>query len=130
MAMAQRYSFDVDEMIRQIREAADRGLEVALASTSDPDVQAHFRAQRALLPAQENFIRVYIGLREAGRSEKATAQLGGYLAGRILTDLLLTAADPPEVCEAFFGAIRTLLSRQHSIAASDLEFVGTPAGVA
>ena len=130
MAMAQRYSFDVDEMIRQIREAADRGLEVALASTSDPDVQAHFRAQHALLPAQENFIRVYIGMREAGRSEKAMARLGGYLAGSILRDLLLNAADPPEVYEAFFGTIRTILSRQYSIAAGDLEFVGTPAGVA
>lgn len=130
MAMAQCYSFDADEVIRQIREAADRELEVALASTSDPTKQAYFHAQHALLPAQENFIRVYIGMREAGRSEKAMARLGGYLAGSILTDLLLNAADPPEVYEAFFGTIRNILSRQHSIAASDLEFVGTPAGVA
>ena len=130
MAMKQRYSFDADDMIRQIREAAVKDLEIALASTSDPEVQARFRAQYSLLPAQENFIRVYIGMREAGRSEKATAQLGGYLAGSILTDLLLNAADPPEVYEAFFGTIRNILSRQHSIAASDLEFVGTPAGVA
>lgn len=130
MAMAQRYSFDVDEMIRQIREAADRGLEVALASTSDPDVQAHFRAQRALLPAQENFIRVYIGLREAGRSEKSMARLGGYLAGCILNDLLLNASDPPEVSEAFFGAIRNILARQNVASTCKLEFVGVPAGVA
>lgn len=130
MAMKQRYSFDADDVIRQVREAAVKGLEIALASTSDPEVQAQFRAQYSLLPAQENFIRVYIGMREAGRSEKATAQLGGYLAGSILTVLLLNAADPPEVSEAFFGTIRTILSRQHSIAASDLEFVGTPAGVA
>ena len=130
MAMKQRYSFDADDIIRQIREAAVKDLEIALASTSDPEVQARFRAQYSLLPAQENFIRVYIGMREAGRSEKATAQLGGYLAGSILTDLLLNAADPPEVYEAFFGTIRNILSRQHSIAASDLEFVGTPAGVA
>ena len=88
MAMKQRYSFDADDMIRQVREAAVKGLEIALASTSDPEVQAQFRAQYSLLPAQENFIRVYIGMREAGRSEKATAQLGGYLAGSILTDLL------------------------------------------
>lgn len=130
MAMTQRYSFDAEDIIRQMREAADNVLEVALASTSDPDVQAQFRAQRAFLPAQENFIRVYIGLREAGRSEKAMARLGGYLAGSILTDLLLNAADPPEVYEAFFGTIRNTLSRQHSFAARDLEFVGTPAGVA
>ena len=130
MAMKQRYSFDADDIIRQIREAAVKGLEIALASTSDPEVQAEFRAQYSLLPAQENFIRVYIGMREAGRSEKATAQLGGYLAGNILNDLLLNAADPPEVYEAFFGTIRNVLARQNMVGTSEMEFVGTPAGVA
>lgn len=128
MAMAQCYSFDADEVIRQIREAADRGLEVALASTSDPTKQAHFHAQHALLPAQENFIRVHLDLRSAGRDDHFIAQVAGYLAGCILNDLLLNASDPPEVSEAFFGAIRNILARQNVASTCKLEVVGTPAG--
>lgn len=128
MAMAQCYSFDADEVIRQIREAADRGLEVALASTSDPTKQAHFHAQHALLPAQKNFIRVHLDLRSAGRDDHFIAQVAGYLAGAVLNDTLMNSRDPAESSRAFFEVINRILSRCGTIASDDCEVVGTPAG--
>lgn len=122
------YFFDADEFIRQMREANARAIETARATITDPDRLAGIEAQSALLPAKENWARVYIGLREAGRPDEMIAAVGGALAGSVLHDLILNSEDPKYVSAIFLRNIELAISRQNNIDECRIGVRGVPGG--
>ena len=117
--MQQRFSFDADDFIRQLREGADRDYTTAMASVTCALTRASIEAQYALLPAQENFACVYIGLREAGRSGRLVIvaenhSVVGGLGEAVAGVLLRAGVTPPfrqiALPDAFLdaGALPTL----------------------
>lgn len=128
--MQQRFSFDADDFIRQLREAADRDYAKAMASLTCELTRASIEAQHALLPAQEAFARVHIGLREAGRDESFIAQIAGTLAGSILVSLLLNAEDRGAVLTAFLSTVWSVATGDRAVTRSDISVEGRPMGEA
>ena len=128
--MQQRFSFDADDFIRQLREGADRDYTTAMASVTCALTRASIEAQYALLPAQENFACVYIGLREAGRSENFIAHIAGTLAGSILLDVLTNTEDRAVVLQAFFDTVRSVVNGDRTVTRSDISVEGRPMGEA
>ena len=128
--MQQRFSFDADDIIRQLREAADRDYAKVMASVTCALTRAAIEAQHALFPAQETFARVHIGLREAGRDERFIARTAGTLAGSILVDLLLNAEDRAAVMTAFFSTVVATVNGDRIITRSDVSVEGRPMGEA
>lgn len=128
--MQKHVSFDADEYVRQLREAVNRDLHIALAAATNPIARAGIKAQHALLPAQENFVRVHIGLREAGHPDTFIAQVAGCLAGSFLVDLLLNAADRGAVTEAFIRMLFDVVDEQGVMTTSMIEVEGRPMGAA
>ena len=121
-------SFDVEEYIRQLRAAHEEGIAAVRAEIRDPELLASFEAQSAMLPAQECFARVHIGLREAGRDEYFIAAVFGAIAGSFLVDILLNADDPRGARNVFLNNLMSAASGQLSFYSADLEVSGTPMG--
>jgi hypothetical protein len=121
-------SFDAEDFIRQMRAAADHAIAAARASVTDPVQLAGFEAQHALWPAHENFARVYLGLREAGRNEYFVAAIAASLAASFLIDIRLNSTDPAGVTKVFIRNLCDAVSGKTALYATDISTDGVPMG--
>lgn len=99
--MAQRVSFDAEDLIRQMREASEVSLALARATVTDPASMAFIEAQMRLQPAMECAVREHIALREGGFDQYFIAALYGVLAGRLLAEVHMNHDDSDGIILAF-----------------------------
>jgi len=128
--MQQRVSFDADDFVRQMRAAVDRDYATAMAMDLDQRTRAFIEAQRALVPAMENFARVHIGLREAGHDDMFIAQVAGVLAGGMLGDLLLNTKNRQAISVTFVSMMMRAAKGEGAITRNTFEVAGQPMGEA
>lgn len=126
--MNQPISYDAEDLIRQMREASTRALDIAKLTVTDPKVMAGFHAQMNCLPARECFARVHLGLREAGHDDTFIGAVAGALAGAIIWEVLLNSADPERVWNVFCRNLNLSVSGKDRIGESTISIPGVTAG--
>ena len=121
-------SFDADALIAKMRASQAETLSEVRANVTDPDLIAFFEAQVAFAPAMECWVRLHIGLREAGRDESFIAALAGLLSGKIIDELLINSADPDAAFKVANRHAAQVVNGKASFGGGVLRINGTPAG--
>lgn len=126
--MQQPVSFDADDFICQMQRATAAALALARATITDPEQLAGYEAQAATMPALEHWVRVQIGLREAGHHQNFIAAVAGALAGQILDSVLLNSPHPDEARKVFVSNMAMAASGRNKVFETWLQVDGQPAG--